>query len=59
MRKQKSGHIINISSIGGFIGLGGAGIYGATKFSVDGITESLAQEDSSYSNYIEFNIHLF
>jgi NAD(P)-dependent dehydrogenase (short-subunit alcohol dehydrogenase family) len=45
LREQRSGHIINISSIGGFIGnFPGFGIYCATKFAVQGFTESLAAE---------------
>jgi NAD(P)-dependent dehydrogenase (short-subunit alcohol dehydrogenase family) len=44
MRKQRSGHIINISSICGFIGFAGWGAYTATKFAVEGLTGSLAAE---------------
>lgn len=44
MRKENSGHIINISSIGGLKASAGWGIYGATKFAIEGITEALAQE---------------
>jgi NAD(P)-dependent dehydrogenase (short-subunit alcohol dehydrogenase family) len=44
MRKQCAGHIINISSICGFIGFAGWGAYTATKFAVEGLTESLAAE---------------
>jgi NAD(P)-dependent dehydrogenase (short-subunit alcohol dehydrogenase family) len=45
LREQKSGHILNISSIGGFIGeFPGFGIYCATKFAVNGFSESLAVE---------------
>lgn len=44
MRKQKSGHILNISSIGGAVGFEGASIYCATKFAVEGFSESLAME---------------
>jgi len=45
MRKQQSGHIFNISSVGGFTGgFPGFGIYCATKFAVHGFTESLAHE---------------
>lgn len=48
MRKQQSGHIFNISSIGGFSGnFPGFGIYCATKFAVAGFTESLAAEVKS------------
>lgn len=44
MRKQKSGHIINISSIGGLVGFPAVGFYNATKFAVCGYSESLAKE---------------
>jgi len=49
LRKQQSGHIFNISSIGGFSGnFPGFGIYCATKFAVAGFTESLAAEVKSF-----------
>jgi len=44
MRKQRSGHVINISSVGGLSSYPGWGIYGSTKFAVEGITEALALE---------------
>ncbi len=44
MRRQGSGHVINISSIGGYQAYRGWGVYGSTKFAVEGITEALAQE---------------
>ncbi|RZM21899.1 MAG: SDR family NAD(P)-dependent oxidoreductase [Pedobacter sp.] len=44
MRKQRSGHIINISSLGGLGASIGWGLYGSTKFAIEGITESLALE---------------
>lgn len=44
MRAQKSGHIINIASIGGLVGFPAVGFYNATKFAVDGLSESLAKE---------------
>jgi NAD(P)-dependent dehydrogenase (short-subunit alcohol dehydrogenase family) len=47
MRKQKSGHIINISSIGGYSSYPGWGVYSSTKFAVEGITESLHGELAS------------
>ena len=43
-RKPKSGHVVNLSSIGGLVGLPGWGIYNATKFAVEGISEALAAE---------------
>lgn len=44
MRKAGSGHIINISSVFGLIAGAGWGIYCATKFAVEGLSEALAQE---------------
>lgn len=44
MRKQRSGHILNISSIGGLRSFPGIGFYNATKYAVDGLSESLSKE---------------
>jgi short-subunit dehydrogenase len=44
MRKQKSGHIINVSSIGGIVGYPAVSFYNATKFAVAGLSEALAKE---------------
>jgi NAD(P)-dependent dehydrogenase (short-subunit alcohol dehydrogenase family) len=44
MRRQRSGHIINISSIGGYAASQGWGVYCSTKFAVEGLTEALAIE---------------
>ena len=44
MRAQRSGRVINISSIGGYQAYIGWGVYGSTKFAVEGITEALHQE---------------
>ncbi len=44
MRKQRSGHIVNISSIVGLMGCPGGGLYSSTKFAVAGLSESLAVE---------------
>ncbi|MBA2763023.1 MAG: SDR family NAD(P)-dependent oxidoreductase, partial [Segetibacter sp.] len=44
MRKQKSGHIVNIASIGGLVSFPAVGFYNATKYAVDGLSESLAKE---------------
>lgn len=44
MRRQKNGHIVNLSSIGGLVGLPGWGIYNSTKFAVEGLSEALAVE---------------
>ncbi|WP_448698755.1 oxidoreductase [Mucilaginibacter sp. AW1-3] len=44
MRAQRSGHIVNIASIGGLVGFPGVGFYNATKFAVDGYSEALSKE---------------
>ena len=44
MRKQRSGYILQISSVGGRFGLPGSTAYHAAKWAVGGFTESLAQE---------------
>ena len=44
MRAQRSGHILNLSSIGGLIATPGLGYYNATKFSVEAISEALKGE---------------
>lgn len=49
-RNKKSGHIINIASIGGFIGtFPGFGTYFATKFAVVGLTEALSAEAKEFN----------
>ncbi|KJK57636.1 short-chain dehydrogenase [Saccharothrix sp. ST-888] len=44
LRAQRAGHIVNIGSVGGFSQGAGSGIYGASKFAVEGITEALHAE---------------
>ena len=44
MRRQKSGHIITVSSLGGFMGVPGSGLFNAAKFASEGLSEALAKE---------------
>lgn len=44
MRKQRSGRIINIRSVAGVVGLKHCGAYGVTKFAVEGLSLSVANE---------------
>lgn len=44
LRKQRSGNIVNLSSIAGLIGGAGWGYYNASKFAVNGFSEALAAE---------------
>ncbi|HXO75138.1 MAG TPA: SDR family NAD(P)-dependent oxidoreductase [Puia sp.] len=48
MREQGSGHIINISSVLGLVGLPILAWYNASKFAVEGLSESLAGEVAGF-----------
>jgi NAD(P)-dependent dehydrogenase (short-subunit alcohol dehydrogenase family) len=44
MRRQRSGHLVQMSSLNGIEGLPGGGYYAASKFALEGLSESLADE---------------
>jgi NAD(P)-dependent dehydrogenase (short-subunit alcohol dehydrogenase family) len=44
LRERRSGHVLNITSIGGLRTFPGVGIYNASKFALEAIGESLAQQ---------------
>ncbi|MGV9300804.1 oxidoreductase [Amycolatopsis sp. NPDC003676] len=44
MRARRSGHVVSVSSLGGLAAFGATGYYHATKFAVEGFSESLAAE---------------
>ncbi len=44
MRERKSGHIVNVSSIGGLVSFAATGYYHAAKYAVEGMSESLSIE---------------
>ncbi|SDM49263.1 Short-chain dehydrogenase [Daejeonella rubra] len=52
MRKQRSGHILQISSMSGIRAYSGTGLYNASKFALEGMSEALSAEIKP------LNIHL-
>lgn len=44
MRARRSGHIVNVTSMGGFITMPGISFYCGSKFALEGISESLGKE---------------
>lgn len=44
LRARKSGHILNVTSVGGLLGIAHAGIYNGSKFALEGLGESLADQ---------------
>ncbi|MFI6483581.1 oxidoreductase [Nonomuraea sp. NPDC050663] len=44
LRERRSGHVVNIGSVGGFATAPGVGLYGASKFALEGISEALHGE---------------
>ncbi|MDJ1479790.1 SDR family oxidoreductase [Cytophagaceae bacterium YF14B1] len=52
LRKQQSGHIINISSNAGYVGFEKASSYNAAKFGIVGLSEALAQEVKGFGVHI-------
>lgn len=48
MREQKSGHIIMVSSIGGVVAFTNIGLYHASKWALEGLSESLSLEVASF-----------
>lgn len=46
MRRRRSGHIINITSMAGYTGLPGIAYYSGSKFALEGISDALSKEVS-------------
>jgi len=52
LRGQGHGHILNVSSIGGIAGATGYGLYCASKFAVEGLSEALASEIKPFGIHV-------
>jgi NAD(P)-dependent dehydrogenase (short-subunit alcohol dehydrogenase family) len=52
LRAQRSGHIIQVSSIGGITAFQNVGIYHASKWALEGFSQSLAQEVESFGIHV-------
>jgi NAD(P)-dependent dehydrogenase (short-subunit alcohol dehydrogenase family) len=52
MRAQRSGHVFNVSSVGGMVGGASGSIYCASKFAIEGFSESIAQEVSPFGVHV-------
>jgi NAD(P)-dependent dehydrogenase (short-subunit alcohol dehydrogenase family) len=52
LREQRSGHIIQVSSIGGISAFQNVGIYHASKWALEGFSQSLAQEIASFGIHV-------
>ncbi|MFD3702234.1 SDR family NAD(P)-dependent oxidoreductase [Nocardia sp. NPDC058658] len=48
LRAQRSGHIVQVSSIGGLAGFPLSGMYAASKFALEGMSEALAMEAAEF-----------
>ncbi|MDW3681081.1 oxidoreductase [Cupriavidus sp. CV2] len=46
MRQRRRGHIVNITSMAGYVGLPGVAYYNGSKFALEGISEALSKEVS-------------
>jgi NAD(P)-dependent dehydrogenase (short-subunit alcohol dehydrogenase family) len=52
LRAQRSGHVIQVSSIGGITAFQNVGIYHASKWALEGFSQALAQEVESFGIHV-------
>lgn len=52
MRKRRSGHIVNVTSMGGFITMPGISFYCGSKFALEGISEALGKEVAGFGIHV-------
>jgi NAD(P)-dependent dehydrogenase (short-subunit alcohol dehydrogenase family) len=52
LRAQRSGHLLQVSSLGGLGGYATTGLYSASKFALEGMSEALAQEAAPFGVHV-------
>jgi NAD(P)-dependent dehydrogenase (short-subunit alcohol dehydrogenase family) len=52
MRERRRGHVVNVTSMGGFITMPGISFYCGSKFALEGISESLGKEVASFGIHV-------
>ncbi len=52
MRQRRAGHILNVTSMGGFITMPGLGYYHASKFALEGFSETLGKEVAGFGIHV-------
>jgi NAD(P)-dependent dehydrogenase (short-subunit alcohol dehydrogenase family) len=52
MRQRRRGHIVNVTSMGGFITMPGITFYCGSKFALEGISEALGKEVASFGIHV-------
>ncbi|XSG81116.1 MAG: oxidoreductase [Methyloligella sp. ZOD6] len=52
MRARRSGHIVNVTSMGGFVSLPGVSFYCGSKFALEGISEGLGKEVAGFGVHV-------
>lgn len=52
MRARRRGHIVNVTSMGGFVGVPGVSFYCGSKFALEGISEALGKELAAFGIHV-------
>jgi NAD(P)-dependent dehydrogenase (short-subunit alcohol dehydrogenase family) len=52
LREQRSGHIVQVSSVGGILSFPGLGMYSSSKWAIEGLTQALSEEVSHFGIHV-------